>query len=55
MLHVLGAVLIQGVADEIELPARLLHIADFPGVHAGSLQNVDDRLQHYPSLAFVFR
>ena len=48
-------VLVQGAADEVELPALLRLIIDLPGIDAGLLQNLNQLFQHQPSLAFVFR
>ena len=59
---VLGPVLVERVADEVEFPAFFGFIRDFPGVRPGSFQHVEQRIQrrvfhfsHYPSLAFAFR
>ena len=59
---VLGPVLVQRVADEVEFPAFFGFVRHFPGVRPGSFQHIQQRIQrrvfhfsHYPSLAFAFR
>ena len=55
MFHILGAVLVKLVTNEVEFPAVLFNIVDLPAVNAGSVEYLFDFLQHYPNLAFVLR
>ena len=55
VFHIDKTVLVELVADEVELPSGSVGIGDFPGIRAGSAENFNQLIQHYPSLTFAFR
>ena len=54
MLDVAHAVLVERMADEVELPAPAVLVRDGPAVGSGCAEQIENEVFHYPSLAFAF-